>query len=189
MKRLHRPTDGEIHRFLKIAQSQRPVFEIPPENVPQGFIEDCMSRELGVGKIIYERAIRAIRQWRMFPSAMATVVPQTSEIRLGNTVAMLFRAGPLWTVNPAAIVQTHEISSADGECFGFTYSTLPGHLESGFERFLVAWDHSTDIVTYSIRAVSRPQWWPVWLVLPYARHQQARFRRLSGDAMLEAVCD
>ncbi len=40
--------------------------------------------------------------------------------------------------------------------FGFAYGTLPGHVESGEERFLVEWDRGDDAVWYDILAFSRP---------------------------------
>ena len=69
--------------------------------------------------------------------------------------------------------------------FGFAYGTLPGHIESGRELFLVEWNRADDSVWYSIDVFSRPAFWLIWLGYPYARWQQARFRRLSAAALLE----
>lgn len=40
--------------------------------------------------------------------------------------------------------------------FGFAYGTLPGHVESGEERFQIEWHRSDDSVWYDILAFSRP---------------------------------
>ena len=40
--------------------------------------------------------------------------------------------------------------------FGFAYGTLPGHAESGEERFLIEWDQDEDGVWFDILAFSRP---------------------------------
>ena len=71
--------------------------------------------------------------------------------------------------------------------FGFAYGTLPGHVESGEERFLVEWDRSDDAVWYDIIAFSRPHQFSARLGYPVVRRLQKRFGRDSAAAMLRAV--
>src|SRR5262249_55066407 len=70
--------------------------------------------------------------------------------------------------------------------FVFAYGTLPGHVESGEERFLIEW-LPDDSVWYDLRAFSRPRLWLVRLLYPLARRQQRRFARESLAAMRTTV--
>jgi uncharacterized protein (UPF0548 family) len=74
-----------------------------------------------------------------------------------------------------------------GPTYGFAYGTLPDHPERGEERFLVEWNEADDSVWYDLMAISRPGHWLARAGYPYARYEQAKFRRLSGLAMQEAV--
>jgi len=71
--------------------------------------------------------------------------------------------------------------------FGFAYGTLPGHVESGEERFLIEWDRADNCVWYDILAFSRPRHILAWLGYPWVRHLQKRFRQESGAAMCRAT--
>ena len=71
--------------------------------------------------------------------------------------------------------------------FGFAYGTLPGHVESGEERFLIEWDRETDKVWYDILAFSRPNHFLTRLGYPLVRRTQKRFGRDSAASMFRAV--
>ena len=74
-----------------------------------------------------------------------------------------------------------------GSRFGFAYGTLPGHAESGEERFLVEWDRADDAVWYDILAFSRPRHPLARLGYPLTRRTQRRFARDSAAAIRQAV--
>ena len=69
------------------------------------------------------------------------------------------------------------LTSADAH-----HMTLPGHIESGEELFLVS-RTSDGAVWYEIRAFSRPRHWLARLGYPLVRWLQARFRRDSARQM------
>lgn len=71
--------------------------------------------------------------------------------------------------------------------YGFAYGTLPGHAESGEERFLVEWDERDGRVWYDILAFSRPSYRFMWLGYPLVRRLQKRFARDSAEAMKRAT--
>ena len=93
----------------------------------------------------------------------------------------------LWWVNAARIayVVDEPVESTEDAVakFGFAYGTLPGHVETGEELFLVEWDQATDAVTYNILAFSRPRHPLVRLGRPLVRRLQQRFREDSAAAM------
>jgi uncharacterized protein (UPF0548 family) len=155
----------------------------------------CVDRHrvvLGHGEAAFSRARAAIEAWKIFPAEITNVYGR-EQPRVGLTVAVSFQAWPfpLWLLMPARVVYVVDDSlMRDGEPierFGFAYGTLPDHPERGEERFLVEWNRADETVHYDLLAVSRPNGWLVRLGYPYARQQQAGFRRLSGLAMQRAV--
>ncbi len=91
-----------------------------------------------------------------------------------------------WWLNSCRIIYTMDESGPITK-FGFAYGTLPGHVESGEERFLIEWDRDTDKVCYDILAFSRPNHFLTRLGYPLVRRSQKRFGRDSAAAMFRAV--
>jgi uncharacterized protein (UPF0548 family) len=96
------------------------------------------------------------------------------------------RAVGVWWLNACrvvyAVVETGPVSR-----FGFAYGTLPGHVESGEERFLIEWDRGDDGVWYDILAFSRPNHLLTRLGYPLVRRAQKRFGRDSAAAVFRSV--
>lgn len=159
---------------------------MPDESAPAGYRYDHAAVQLGQGERIFERASRALREWRMFPPSMAELYHRDTPIEVGRVVAVLFGGYGLWTLNPARILYTMD-ERGDRPRFGFGYGTLPGHLARGEERFMVEWDRETEEVVFSISAMSRPHHFLSWIGYPMLRREQRRFRRLAREAMLNAM--
>jgi uncharacterized protein (UPF0548 family) len=146
----------------------------------------------GTSIATFSRAKQAIDAWRMFPPKVATLC-WPAPPHEGQTVAILYSAAALrlWLLMAARVVYLiSETAKRDGrqiERFGFAYGTLPDHPERGEERFLVEWDRANDNVWYDLMAFSQPRHWLARVGYPYARYEQARFRRLSGLVMQRTV--
>lgn len=133
--------------------------------------------QLGKGKQVFERAKAALLSWKMFPH-WTRIAPPDAPIRPGQRVGVLFRMWGVWWWNSSEIIYT----ISEERRFGFAYGTLPGHVESGEELFLVEMDDQ-DQVWYILKAFSRPAFWFVSMVYPYVRSWQRRFARHSLQAM------
>lgn len=172
---------------------------------------------LGRGADTYAAACQALRQWKMFPRQLCQVFWADCPQEPGQVVAVLYRSHVfrLWMLFPARVVYCVDQSpdhwsgcaangatmGSDpespssiasprpmvGALYGFAYGTLPDHPERGEERFLIEWNRADDTVWYDLLAISRPGHWLARLGYPYARYEQAKFRRLSGQAMQAAV--
>jgi len=153
---------------------------------PQGLALRQHRVLLGHGGETFAAAREAIDAWQMFPRTMTTPWPDRVPIAVGHDVAILCRTWGLWSILPSRIVAVHTETGAT-ERYGFTYGTLQAHVESGEERFTVAWDHSTDEVLYELAAFSRNQWWLARLTGPLVRYQQHQFVQRSLKAMAESV--
>jgi uncharacterized protein (UPF0548 family) len=150
--------------------------------MPAGFIVDRTHIELGRGSAVFERAKRALCGWRLFQLDWLEVFPNDTPICAGEVVLVIARAGVWWT-NAARIVYVVDEGDAAKSQFGFAYGTLPGHVETGEERFLIEWDRATDNVSFEILAFSQPKHFLVRLNKRRARAMQKRFAQESTAAM------
>lgn len=155
--------------------------------IPDGFDCDRIRVRIGAGSRAFSAARAALTEWEHFPLPMARVFPDSAPIAPGAVVAVLFRAGPVWSLNACRIIDVIDDLDELRERFGFSYGTLAGHIDHGEERFLVERELSDDSVWYELRCFSRPQHPLAQLARPFVRFQQSRFRRLSAAALRAAV--
>jgi uncharacterized protein (UPF0548 family) len=88
---------------------------------------------------------------RVHEQAGLHVAASDLPLRLGSVVVMQLGFGPLSLRIPCRVIDVVDEPSRRG----FTYATLPGHPESGEERFLLERD-DTGAVRFTVAAVSRP---------------------------------
>jgi uncharacterized protein (UPF0548 family) len=181
-------------------------------SIPHSYTVDHTRVELGRGPDIFARAKAALAHWQQFRLSWLSAFPDDTPLRAGETVAVVARAGRLWWTNAARIVYTIDdeigrvgeagtsklplfLGQAWGEDalratrFGFAYGTLPAHVESGEERFLIEWNRDTGQVSFDILAFSRPRHILVRLNRRRARAMQKRFAADAAEAMLKYLCD
>jgi uncharacterized protein (UPF0548 family) len=153
---------------------------------PPGYVVDRTRIPLGEGEVIFSAARAALARWEQFRLGWVEAYPADTPITSGAVVAVVAHVLGTWWVNACRIVYT--VDEAGAVCrFGFAYGTLPDHVESGEERFLIEWDRATDAVHYDILAFSRPRHPLPRLGYPLTRHTQRRFARDSAASMCRAV--
>ena len=155
------------------------------QRCPPGFTVDHNRIQLGRGAVAYERAKRAIRDWKMFEMPWVQLCWPDTPIEPGATVAILVSHLGFWSLNFCRIIYVIE-ESAPIEKYGFAYGTLPDHAERGEERFTVEFDPRDQSVWYDLYAFSRPSAL-ARLAYPFTRHLQKRFARDSKAAMMKSV--
>ncbi len=153
---------------------------------PGGYVVDRSRINLGEGESVFLAAKTALQRWEQFRLGWVEAWPSDTPIRSGEVVAVMGRAIGLWWLNSCRIVYVVDESGPISK-FGFAYGTLPGHVESGEERFLIEWDRNTNSVCYDILAFSRPNHILTRLGYPFVRRTQKRFARDSTASMLRAV--
>jgi len=120
--------------------------------LPAGYGHQRVERQIGSGRQRFERAADAVMHWGMQRGAGLRVWA-SSEVAVVGTVVIV-RIGFL----PAPCRVVYVVDEPDIR--GFGYGTLPGHPESGEERFIVRRDPVTDAVFAEVSAFSRPAtWW------------------------------
>jgi uncharacterized protein (UPF0548 family) len=185
-----RPPDEVIRELLNRRQGapfSYPHVGASRDRQPQaGFNVDRCRVLLGSGDEAYARAVAALRAWKMFPPEIVQLCWPEAAIEPGVVVAGLYRGPGVWALLPCRIAYVIEDATPDLPRFGFGYGTVEGHWECGEERFLVEQLPAGDVY-YDLFAFSRPAHPLARIGYPFTRREQARFRRLSGQAMQRAT--
>jgi uncharacterized protein (UPF0548 family) len=192
MLSLRRPSAGAIRDFLA-AQSQLDFSYSEVGSTatvaPAGYALNHTRVKLGQGETIFGRAKAALERWDHFRLGWVEAWSPASLIAPGEVVAVLARKFGVWSLNACRIVYVVD-DPAPIPRFGFAYGTLPDHVETGEERFVVEYDQSgTGEVWYDILAFSRPHHPLVRLANPYMRRIQRRFGQESAAAMARTVSE
>ena len=189
MLSLRKPSADALRRFLA-AQTKLPftyaAVGATAETPPAGYVVDRTRIKLGEGEPVFRSAIDALRRWEQFNLGWVEAWPSDTPIQSGEVVAVMGRAIGVWWLNACRIVYVVDETGPISK-FGFAYGTLPGHVESGEERFLIEWDRSDEGVWFDIMAFSRPNHVLTRLGYPVVRRLQKRFGRDSAASMINAV--
>lgn len=190
MLSLRKPSAESIRRFLTV-QANLPfsysAVGATAQTPPAGFDVDHTRIKLGEGEQVFQAARAALQRWEQFRLGWVEAWSPDTPIQSGEVVAVMGRAIGLWWLNSCRIAYVVDESGQISN-FGFAYGTLPGHVESGEERFLVEWDQGDNSVWYDILAFSRPNHFLTRFGYPVVRRLQKRFGRDSAASMLRAVC-
>jgi uncharacterized protein (UPF0548 family) len=148
---------------------------------PKGYVVDHRRIRLGEGEATFQAACAALQRWQMFQLEWVELYSPETPIVEGAVVAVLARVWGLWWLNACRIVYLID-EQAEIRKVGFAYGTLPGHAESGEERFTIEW-HPDNSVWYDLLAFSKANHWLAKLAYPLARRMQKRFGVESLQAM------
>lgn len=154
--------------------------------LPSGFFHDRYRCSLGYGDWVYQQAIVALRDWRMYPRQWTFVSGPWPNLCAGAHFVTQVQHFGFWSANCCRVVYLTEEEDEASRRFGFAIGTLPEHAECGEERFLVEQDKSSQEVFFDIRVFSRPSHWMAWLGFPLTRALQRRFGREAQAAMKAA---
>jgi uncharacterized protein (UPF0548 family) len=120
--------------------------------LPGGYHHVQKSAVIGRGRRRFEQAADEGMRWGMLRGA-GLRVEATSEVAAAAS-DVLVHLGPV--AAPCRVVYVVD----EPDLRGFAYGTLPGHAESGEERFMVRYDPATDEVHADVTAFSRhATWW------------------------------
>lgn len=185
------PSEGRISEFLRLQRdlpfSYADAGASRGGEAPAGYAVDHNRARLGEGEETFDRAVAALRAWKMFDVGWVRVFPSDAPIEAGTTVAVVGRHHGLFSLNACRIVYSFDEDDGEVRRRGFAYGTLPEHTERGEERFTVEWRREDGSVDYDIFAFSRPNHLLARIGHPLARRLQRRFARDSLRAMVRAT--
>lgn len=119
--------------------------------LPAGAAHLELDVAIGRGGRVFERAAEAVLGWQMHRGAGLDVRATAPRAEVGTIALVTFVRGlPIGLSAPCRVLSLAD----EPDRQGFTYGTLPGHLESGEERFEVVRD-GRGVVTLRIVAFSR----------------------------------
>jgi uncharacterized protein (UPF0548 family) len=190
MPSLRKPSPGLIQTFLtrqaKLSFSY-PAVGATATTPPPGYTVDHTRVRLGQGENVFTLATAALRRWDHFRLGWVEARSPDQQIAVGTPVAVLARVMGLWWLNACRVVYVVDESQGPIRRWGFAYGTLPGHAETGEERFQIEWDQADGSVYYDILAFSRPRHVLARLGYPLTRRFQRRFARDSAAAVAKAA--
>jgi uncharacterized protein (UPF0548 family) len=144
--------------------------------LPDGYRH--ITRRVRLGPGVFGVAAEALAHWQPQRGAGLRVRTAAERAALGVEFASGIGAGPLRLWVPCKIVWVVD----EPDRYGYGFGTLPGHIATGEEAFLLSTDAVGD-VWFEVRAFSRPALWWVRLGDPLARLVQARVTDRYVDAM------
>ncbi len=129
------------------------------EPLPAGYHHVRASRRLGV--VDLDAAAEALMTWQLQERSGVRRVSGPPRATLGADVTFRFLGQKV----PCRVVDV--VDEPDRR--GFAYGTLPGHPETGEERFVVERDPATGEVTVTVTAFSNHALWRTRLAGPLGR--------------------
>jgi uncharacterized protein (UPF0548 family) len=142
---------------------------------PPGYKHMGYSAPIGMGQLRFEQAADAVMRWGMQRGSGLRVQPSSEVVEVGTVVVV--KMG--FIKAPCRVVYVID----EPHLRGFAYGTLPGHPESGEERFAVRLDPVTATVYAEVSAFSRPAAWWSKAGGPFTRLAQ----RVIGKRYVHAI--
>ena len=121
-----------------------------PTGLPAGYRLARHREVVGHGDEAFDRAVERLLTWRMHLRAGLHVAASAPRAEEGAVLVQRLGVGPLALRIPCRVVYLIDRP----EHRGFAYGTLPGHPESGEERFEVA--RAGPDVVFTVTAFARP---------------------------------
>jgi uncharacterized protein (UPF0548 family) len=183
------PSEAQIKGFLeqqKVLPFSYAEVGASKDSIPGNYPVNHHRVQIGSGADVFARAKTAVQSWTMYNLGWTRLYPPETPIAVGEVVAVIVNHQFCWSLNPCRIVYVLEEERAI-ERFGFAFGTLPGHSETGEERFTVEWRPDDNTVWYELLAFARPQHILAKIGSPFVRIVQRKFAGDSGRAMLKSV--
>ncbi|KAA5539184.1 DUF1990 domain-containing protein [Roseiconus nitratireducens] len=188
---LFRPDDAAVRVFLR--EQAQLEFNYPDVGASRGqfplrYDHDHFEVVLGRGRDVFDAARIAIENWQHFNVGWAEAIPLSTPITAADNVAIRARLGGIWGLAAGRVIEVIDDLSPDGERFGFSFGTLPGHPEQGEERFEICL-MPDGRVRYRVAAFFRSNHWAIGIAWPYLRQRFNRFRRETAKVLEGIVQD
>ena len=179
--RLTEPSDERVRRLIASQAGER--FTYAAVGATERDAPPARRRSVDLPIDRFDAARRALAGWTQYDLGW-TRVPVKPPIEPGRDFATVARTLGVWSANCCRVV--YAVDEADR--FGYGIGTLPHHVETGEERFLLTRDGSAGRCTFEISSFSRANdplvrlgWW-------YGERAVRRFLR-EGTARLKAEAE
>lgn len=153
--------------------------------------EASTSADVPAAGAVFERAKSAVVRYEFSDPRIVTAYVDLATPLLGRRMLLEIKVLGLRYLCGVVVgaVRTYELEGRT--VFGFRYETLEGHIEAGFEWFLLTLDHATGETWFRIQATWRegqlPNWWSRIGFRLLARRFQRAWHRLAHLRLREIV--
>lgn len=185
---LTQPEPYAIRSFLdnQVAQPfSYPEVGATNADLPQGYAINHTRRQIGRGQAVYQSACEALKSWQQLRLGWVDCWPHNAPLKAGEQIAVIGKAFGCWWLNACRVAYTINESGREPK-FGYAHGTLPAHLATGEERFLIEM-LADEGVWLDILAFSRPNTTLAKLGYPLMRRAQRKFGKESSRKVLEIV--
>jgi uncharacterized protein (UPF0548 family) len=165
-------SESELRRRLDALAALPVNFDDAPDTMTRerGWTIDGDSAALGREPIgppvedgLYERAQAAIANYDFSDPRIVVGHFDPAAPLLDRDMLLEIKVWGLHFLSGVRVVEVRDEARNDTSVFGFRYDTLAGHIERGFEWFLLTKDHRTGEVQFRVEAHWRlgdfPNWW------------------------------
>lgn len=165
-------TNAEMQAHLRALRHLPVNFTTAPEQMTHahGWTVDGLAGPLGheppgppLPDGYFARARQALIDYHFSHPAIVVGHFDPTAPMLGRDMLLEIKVGPVRFLNGVRVMDVRDEAGPDRTVFGFRYDTLEGHIEQGFEWFLIEKDHRTGAIHGSIEAHWRlgqfPTWW------------------------------
>lgn len=201
-------TEAELRRRLGALAALPVNFDEDPTEMTRehGWTVDGDSTSLGrepvgppVDDGLFERARVALAHYDFSDPRIVVGHFDPDVALLDRDMLLEIKIWGLRFLSGVRVVEVRNLVENDTSVFGFRYDTLAGHIERGFEWFLLTKDHRTGEVHFQIEAHWRmgefPNWWSRAGFLTVGHHYRslwrhrapARLRRLAQQPITRPV--
>lgn len=161
-----------MRRYLEDAATRPVNFDVPLDQMTEanGWTRDGARSVIGqeppgppIESGHFMRCRRALLDYEFSDPAIVTghFIPDSEFI--GRTMLLEIQVWGLHFLSGVRVHSVRDEVQANKTIFGFRYDTLEGHIERGFEWFLLEKEHATGEITFQIEAHWRlgdfPNWW------------------------------
>ncbi|MBW3625280.1 MAG: DUF1990 domain-containing protein [Armatimonadetes bacterium] len=195
-------TREELRLKVEEFSKRPPNFDLPLEKMTEenGWDNEIYSAPIGFESPgppledgLFRRAQDGMRRYIFSDPAIAEAYFDPCAPLEGRTMALVFKAFGLRYLNGVRVRNVDETRQDDRTTFSYCYVTLQGHIEKGWQEFLLQKDHGSGEVRFRIQSKWQPGEFPNWwsrigfhLIGPYFRqrwkcHAPERLRKHAAE--------
>ena len=191
-------SEKTLKRYLAELAHRRVNFDLPPDEmtVENGWTVDGDEKVLGIEPPgpplpdgIFAHARQGLINYDFSDPRIVVGHFDPNVPFVGRDMLLEIKIWGLRYLNGARVHSVRDESHPEETVFGFRYDTLEGHIESGFEWFLLTKDHRTGEVRFKIEAHWRlgdfPNWWSRLGFILVGERFRTRWRHRAPERLKE----
>jgi len=189
-------SDRELRRYLEALKGRPVNFDVPVDRmtVANGWTIDGSEDEIGsepkgppLSDGVFARARQAIINYDFSDPSIVVGHFDSAAGPAGRDMLLEFKVLGFRFLCGVRVHSVRDDYDGNTSYFGFRYDTLEGHIERGFEWFLLTKDHATGGIHFKIQTHWQPgqfpNWWSKIGFLLIGEHYRSLWRRRAPERL------